>query len=63
MTRERVEDRSVSMYPSDWKIVEAADISGSGVSAAMRAIVRQWQKYIKAERHLAEHPEYAKEGE
>ena len=52
--RETVVGRNVSLYPTDWQTIEAADLSGSGVSAALRLIVRQWKQYNLAERALAE---------
>jgi len=44
-TRERVEPQNVSLYPSDWAIVDEADEQGKGRSAALRKIVREWQEH------------------
>jgi len=39
------------MYPSDWLLVETADIGNAGVSATLRRIVREWaaQRQPRAE--------------
>ena len=42
--RERVEPQNVTLYPSDWAIVDEADDKGQGRSAALRRIVREWQE-------------------
>ena len=53
------ENRNVSMYPSDWQIVEDADIGDAGVSASLRRIVREWYAaQERAERLTDERAEY-----
>ena len=44
--REYAEGRNVSMYPSQWEIVErlADRLGGIGTSAALRYIVRDWEQ-------------------
>lgn len=44
MSEKRAEPRTVTMYAADWKIVENADVSSSGISAALRRIVREWRR-------------------
>jgi len=41
----RVEPRNISMYPSDWRIVDDSDTGDAGTSAALRRIVREWKKF------------------
>lgn len=38
-------NRNVSMYPSDWELVErvAHETGVRGVSAALRIIIREWE--------------------
>lgn len=44
---ERVEARNVSLYPSDWNIIdEYGTPMGLNTSAALRVIVRQWQQRL-----------------
>lgn len=43
--QEQVEVRTVSLYPEDWLEVDTlARVSGTGVSAAMRRIIREWRE-------------------
>ena len=39
---QKVEPRNVSLYPSDWKIIDGADANDAGTSATLRRIVREW---------------------
>lgn len=39
---QKVEPRNVSLYPSDWKIIDSADTNDAGTSATLRRIVREW---------------------
>jgi len=40
-----VEVRTVSLYPEDWLEVETlARVSGAGISAALRRIIREWRE-------------------
>jgi hypothetical protein len=42
------ERRSISLYPSDWAIVQAhAERLGVGVSTSIRLIVREWNDLRK----------------
>lgn len=44
-SNEQVEVRTVSLYPEDWLEVDTlAKVSGAGVSAAMRRIIREWRE-------------------
>lgn len=52
---EKVEQRAVTLYPSDWATVEAADNADAGVSATLRRIIREWQEYQEQDRILTEH--------
>jgi len=36
--------KTISMYPSDWKIVQDADIGNAGISATLRRIISEWQR-------------------
>ena len=46
-----VEGRNVSLYPSDWAIVEQADIGAAGLSATLRRIIREWNRNRNAPHH------------
>jgi len=37
--------RGVSLFESDWRIVEQADDYGVGYSGTLRKIVRQWNEW------------------
>lgn len=39
---ERVEPQNVSLYPTDWQIVDSADVGQAGRSATLRRIIREW---------------------
>lgn len=55
--KERVEPRNVSLYPSDWRVVDDQDKYGLGTSAALRMIIRQWhenERYRQAAKQVAE---------
>lgn len=54
---EKVEGRNVSLYPSDWLIVETADIGRAGVSATLRRIVREWNASRHSPTRLVDSPE------
>lgn len=45
-TQERVEGRNVSMYPSDWAVVQqvAKDGGHDSMSGGLRYIIRRWQQ-------------------
>lgn len=52
-TDERVEPKNITLYPSDWQIVQEVSTQfGLGLSAALRMIVRDW--HSKAERTLVD---------
>lgn len=40
----KTERRAVTLYPSDWQIIEEADTASAGVSATLRRIVREWHE-------------------
>jgi len=37
--------RGVSLYPSDWAIVDDADTYDAGRSATLRKIIREWDDW------------------
>jgi len=41
--------RSVSLYPSDWEIVERSD-TGAGISEALRHIISEWSLSPQSQR-------------
>ena len=43
--QDRVEAANVSLYPSDWSIIDAADINRAGRSATLRRIIREWNEW------------------
>lgn len=50
-----VERRSVSLYPEDWAEVDTmARVRGSGVSGALRMIIREWRDMRDPERAARE---------
>jgi len=52
-----VEARAVSLYPSDWAIIEQADTASAGVSATLRRIVREWHR-MRLQRLVDRAPSY-----
>ena len=48
-----IEKNSISMYPSDWAIVDGADTNDGGRSATLRMIVREWHQMT---RRLVQNP-------
>jgi len=44
-TDDRVAPGNVSLYPSDWDIVDAADTNRAGRSATLRKIIREWNEW------------------
>jgi hypothetical protein len=47
MTDERIEPHNVSLYPSDWRIIEqvARETGIRSMSAALRLILKEWRTH------------------
>ena len=43
--REYTEAGNVSLYPSDWAIVDEVDTYDAGRSATLRRIIREWDDW------------------
>ena len=52
--KERVEPGNVSLYPSDWEIIDAADTGDAGRSATLRRIIREWAETHQPARTLVD---------
>ena len=56
MSQGPAEGRNVSMYPSDWAVVESADKFDAGISATLRMIVREWATMAALKRRTLTDP-------
>ncbi len=52
--RELIEQRSVSLYPRHWSIVEnyAAELEEPNVSGALRKIINEWAQFKRTQMPL-----------
>ncbi len=57
---ESIEPRNVSMYPSDWAVVQKLndDLDLRNLSLALRMIVRDWQKQQQATQPIDQRAQY-----